>query len=254
MSAPWSFVAVVSSVSLACAASAAAQEGLSEHPSVLDRAHTVAEIEAGIIALPNAPISAANRGGTTPIGAVGNGDATVQTGFHLLYRATREWAFGAGVSFTPTPTSDKNYGSTAGLTRSHARSYFLLGGEARYFPVRSRSFEAWFGITGGVVVIADRFTTNAPTVPSFLGTTTVTVSTEGVAIGVQAGANYLVTDQWVLGLALRADQWILPSEPDQAFLPFATEASCDSIGDCRTLTGSVRAFELGVTVGYRIPL
>jgi len=178
----------------------------------------------------------------------------VQTGFHLLYRATREWAFGAGVSFTPTPTSDKNYGGTAGLSRSHARSYFLLGAETRYFPVRSRSFEAWFGMTGGVVVIADRFTTNAPPVPSILGTTTVTVSTEGLAIGVQAGADYLVTDQWVIGLTGRADQWILPSQPDQAFLPFATEASCDSIGDCRTLTGSVRAFEVGVTVGYRIPL
>ena len=252
MSAPWTSIAAV--FALTWARTVAAQETPSEHPSLLDRAHTVAELEVGIIALPNAPISAANRGGQTPIGTVGNGDATVQTGFHLLYRATREWSFGAGAMLTPSPTSDPNYGGSAQLMRSHSRSYFLLGGESRYFPVHSRSFEAWFGMTGGVVVIADRFTTDGTPVPSILGTKTVTVSTEGFSIGVQAGADYLVTDQWVIGLAVRADQWILPSQPDQTFLPFATEASCDSIGDCRTLTGSVRAFEVGVTIGYRIPL
>jgi hypothetical protein len=52
-----------------------------------------------------------------------------------------------------------------------------------------------------------------------------------------------------VGLALRADQWILPAQK-----PFSQESSCDAIGDCPTLTGSVQAFELGVTVGYRIAL
>ncbi len=253
MRAPW--ILLVALASLASARPASAEDAPSEHPSLLDRPHTVAELEVGIIALPNAPISPANRGGQTPIGTVGNGDATVQTGLHLLYRATREWAFGAGMTFAPRPTSDPNYGGASGLSRTHARSYLFLGGETRYFPVRSRWFEAWLGMTGGVVVIADRFTTNGtPDVPSILGTNTVTVSTEGFAIGVQAGADYLVTDQFVIGLALRADQWILPSQPNQTFLPFATEASCDTIGDCRTLTGSVRAFEVGVTIGYRLPL
>jgi hypothetical protein len=82
-------------------------------------------------------------------------------------------------------------------------------------------------------------------VPSILGTNTVTVSTEGFSVGIQAGADYLITDAWVLGLALGADQWLLPFSPDN---------SCDPIRDCPTLTGSVRAFEVGVTVGYRIPL
>jgi hypothetical protein len=236
-------------------ARAASAGDSSDHPSILDRAHTVAELELGIIALPNAPISTANRGGSTPIGPVGNGDATLQTGLHLLYRATPEWAFGAGAIFAPRPTTDANFGGASQLSRSHSRSYLFLGGETRYFPVRSRWFELWFGMTGGVVVIADRFTTNdAPMVPSILGNNTVTVSTEGFAVGVQAGASYLVSDQIVLGLALRADQWVLPSQSNQTFLPFATEASCDAIGDCRTLAGGVRAFEVGVTVGYRLPL
>ena len=75
------------------------------------------------------------------------------------------------------------------------------------------------------------------------------MSTEGFAVGLEAGLNYLVNDSFVIGLALRADRWILPSEK-----PFSQETSCDPIGDCPTLTGNVAAFELGLTFGYRIPL
>src|SRR5580692_221268 len=161
-----------------------------EHPSLLDRPHTVAEAEAGIVALPSAPISASNRGGSTPLGPVGSGDATVQTGVHLLYRATREWAFGAGALFAPRPTTDPNAGGASGLERTHSRSYLFLGGEIRYVPLRSRGFEGWFGLTTGALIIADRFSTNnVPAVPSLLGTSTVTVSTEGFAAGLQAGAD-----------------------------------------------------------------
>jgi len=229
---------------------AIAQEAQHEHASLLDRAHTVAEVEAGIIELPSAPISPANRGGATPLGAVGNGDATVQTGIHLVYRATREWAIGAGAMFAPRPTSDPNYGGASGLSRTHSRSYLFLGGEGRYFPLRSRWFEAWIGVTAGALIVGDRFTTNAgPDVPSILGDKTITVSTEGFALGLQVGGDYLITDQWVVGVALRADRWVLPTQK-----PFSQETSCDPIGDCPTLTGSVAAFEMGVTVGYRIPL
>jgi hypothetical protein len=237
-------------VSLA-AGSAHAQETSMGHLALVDRPHTVAEVEGGIITLPSAPISPANRGGATPLGTVGNGDATIETGVHLLYRANREWAIGAGALFAPRPTNDPNYGGAEpGLSRTHARSYLFLGGEARYFPLRSRWFEGWVGLTAGALIIGDRFTTKAGPEPApILGTQTLTVSTEGFAIGVQIGGDYLITDQWVVGLALRADRWILPSQK-----PFSQETSCDSIGDCPTLTGGVAAFELGVTVGYRIAL
>jgi len=229
---------------------AAAQETPHDRASLFERPHTVAELEGGIIALPTAPISPSNRGGATPLGSVGNGDATVVTGLHLLYRATPEWAFGAAALFAPRPTSDPTYGSAAGLPRTHSRSYLFMGGEVRYYPLRLRSFEGWFGLAGGGVIIADRFATNnAPAVPSILGTNTVTVSTEGFGLGVQAGGDYLVTDNWAIGLTLRADRWVLPSEK-----PFSQETSCDPIGDCPTLTGSVAVFELGLTIGYRIPL
>jgi hypothetical protein len=212
----------------------------------------VAVVEAGIIALPTAPISAAFQGGSTPFGRVGKGDATILTGLHLLYRANRDWAVGATAMFAPRPTSDPNYTDKAsGLTRAHSRSYLFLGGEGRYYPFRLTWLEAWIGVEAGGIVIADRFTTNAPAVPSFLGTTTVTVSTEGFALGLQGGADYLITDAIVLGLALRADRWLLPSAGEK---PFSQVSSCDAVGDCPTISGSVFAFEFGLTLAYRLAL
>jgi len=247
----WLFALPPATVVSLAADPARAQELSTEHLALVDRPHTVAELEGGIITLPTAPISVANRGGATPLGTVGNGDATVETGVHLLYRASREWAIGAGALFAPRPTTDQNYvGSQPGLPRTHSRSYLFLGGEARYFPLRSRWFEGWFGVAAGALIIADRFTTNAGPEPApILGTQTSTVSTEGFSVGIQIGGDYLITDQWVVGLAMRADRWVLPAQK-----PFTQETSCDPIGDCPTLTGSVAAFELGLTVGYRIAL
>jgi hypothetical protein len=229
---------------------AAADESSSTDTSLLFRSHTVAELEGGILALPSAYISQANRGGSTPIGPVGNGDATLMVGVHVLYRATREWAIGAGGTFAPFPTSDPNAGATSGLSRSHSRSYLTLGGEGRYFPFQTRWLQGWIGANAGGVIVGDRFTTNGVVaVPSLLGDPTVTVSTEGFSLGVQAGLDYIITDRLVVGFAFRGDWWLLPKQK-----AFSDETSCDPIGDCPTLTGSVAAFEASLTFGYRIPL
>ena len=215
--------------------------------TTIDKPHTIAEFEAGVIALPNAPISQGQRGGDTPIGSIGKGDATVQTGLHLLYRGGAEWAIGAGFLFGPNPTSDPQYGGASGLTRSHSRNYLRIGTEGRYVPFRSKVLEAWVGLTAGGVIIADRFTTEETDkrdrVPAILGTRTQTVRTEGFALGFQAGGSWMFADRLVAGAALRADRWILPSS-----------ARCAAMGDCATLTGTVEAFEFGLTIGYRLPL
>ena len=221
-----------------------------EHQSLLDRPHTLLDLDVGIIALPNAAISASNRGGATPLGAVGNGDATVLTGVHILYRATRDWAIGAGAMFAPRPTSDANYGGgVGGVAITHSRSYLTMGAEARYFPLRSRWLEGWFGLTAGGVIISDRYTEpNAPQVPPILGNNSVTASTEGFGVGFEIGGDYLITDRWVIGLTFRADRWFLPGQKPLA------DSSCTNNGFCPTLTGAVAAFELGLSIGYRIPL
>jgi hypothetical protein len=211
---------------------------------IIDRPHTIAELEAGIIALPTAPISPGQRGGDTPLGTFGRGDATMQVGIHVLYRWNRELAVGAGALLAPSPTSDDQYGGLRALPRSHSRSYLFLGTEGRYIPVHWDFFEAWVGLSLGGVVVADRFTTETnDQVPAVLGTPEVTIRTEGFAFGIQAGASYYLTENWIAGANLRAYRWILPEKP-----------RCSSIGDCATLSGTVEAFEAGLTIGYRLPL
>ncbi len=211
---------------------------------LIDRPHTVAEIEAGIIALPNAPISAGQRGGNTPFGTIGRGDATIGTGLHVLYRWKREFAAGAGALFAPAPTSDSEYGGLSGLKRTHARSYLFLGGEFRYIPLHVRFVEAWVGASVGAVIVADRYATDeGEKVPSILGQREVTIRTEGFALGPQAGVTYYLSDSWLVGASLKAYRWYLPDHP-----------RCSSIGDCATLTGAVQAVEGAFTLGYRLPL
>jgi hypothetical protein len=212
---------------------------------IIDRPHTIAEIEAGVIALPNAPISAGQRGGDTPlVGKIGRGDATLQTGLHVLYRWHRNYALGAGALFAPAPTSDDEYGGLGALRRTHSRSYLFLGVDGRYIPLHYKYFEAWVGLSTGAVIIADRFTTESKeTVPPILGTPDVTIHTVGLAIGAQAGASYYLSENWIAGLNLRGYHWLLPDT-----------RSCSAIGDCATLSGSVQAFEVGLTIGYRLAL
>jgi hypothetical protein len=243
-------IALVAAVAAVASSSPRALADESSDQALLFRSHTVAEAEGGILALPTAPISQANRGGNTIVGTVGNGDATMIVGVHVLYRATRQWAIGAGATFAPLPTSDPNVGGTSGLSRSHSRSYLTLGGEGRYFPLQTRWLQGWVGVNVGGVIVGDRFTTNGGVaVPSLLGDPTVTVSSEGFSLGAEAGLDYIITDRLVIGLGFRGDWWLLPTQK-----LFSSSSSCDPIDDCPTLTGSVAAFEASVTFGYRIPL
>jgi hypothetical protein len=208
----------------------------------LSEPQTTAELEGGIIALPTAPISPSHQGGSTPFGALGKGDATIMTGLHLLFRGGKQWAIGAGALLGPRPTSD-NIG-TAALPRTHSRSYLWVGGEGRYLPIHYKWIEVWVGATAGGIVVADRFDNNAgQSVPPIVGLNEVTVRTEGFSFGAQAGVDWMFAERFVLGVALRADDWILPNSQE-----------CSPIGDCATLTGSVAAFEGGITFGYRLPL
>ncbi|MCL2776741.1 MAG: hypothetical protein FWD73_01965 [Polyangiaceae bacterium] len=212
---------------------------------IIDRPHTIAELQAGVVALPTAPISPGQRGGDTPfVGKIGRGDATLQVGLHILYRWNRLFAVGAGAFFAPSPTSDSEYGGLTGVKRSHARSYLFMGTEARFIPLHYKYVEAWVGMTVGGVVIADRFTNeSAPAVPTILGTSEVTVRSEGLAIGGQVGGSYYLSENWIAGVNLRGLAWFLPESP-----------RCTAIGDCATLTGAVAAIEFGLTIGYRLAL
>ena len=212
--------------------------------SITERRHTMAVLEGGIIALPNAPISNSQRGGSVPFATVGHGDATLQTGVRLLYRGGRDWTIGIGALFGPSPTSDSQYGGLKSLPRTHSRNYMVFTTEGRYVPFRRNGFEGWLGVVAGGVVIADRFSTDAgDIVPSVIGKKQVTIRTEGFVLGIQAGLTWNFAERWGAGVVLRGNQWFLPTTPQ-----------CSPIGDCATLEGGVQSFEAGLSIGYRIPL
>ena len=143
---------------LAWSAGARADEAATpSYETLLSRRHTVAMLQGGIIALPGAPISTSQRGGNTPFGSIGKGDATVEAGVNVIFRVERDWSFGAGVLFGPKPTSDTQYGGTSGLARTHSRSYLVWGVEGRWLPLRQRYVEGWLGLSAGEVILADRF-------------------------------------------------------------------------------------------------
>lgn len=218
--------------------------------ALAERPHVTFELEAGILALPNAAISVANRGGQTPFGAIGRGDATVHLGTHILYRAGESWAIGAHGYFAPAPTRDDSYQVNEGkVRREHSRSYLSLGFEARYYPLTTRYFEVFLSAAVSGVVIADRFTQlGLVPVPTILGKPDVTVRTEGVGLGGGLGVLYRPSANWNVGLLLRAESWFLPG----ASADPRNEASCTAIGDCRTMTGTNFAMMLGLNAGYRI--
>jgi len=214
---------------------------------VISRPHTVAELEAGAIVLPSAPISLAQRGGNLPVGLeIGKGDATIQLGMHLLYRATPTWEIGAEVLFAPRPTSDTGYGlgGSSGLQRTHSRDYLAIGAELRWIPLHYKLFEGWIGTQAGGIIIADRFTTtNAGAYSPEFGAPQVNERTEGFFAGGQVGVSYSFSESFMVGFTLRVDGWLLPSTPQ-----------CSAIGDCATLRNGAAVFEGGFLFGYRLPL
>ncbi len=207
------------------------------------RKHTLALLEGGIIVLPNAAVSSSTHGGDVPFVPVGNGDATIQLGIHILYRPFRDWAFGANFLFDPKPTSS-TCDTESGLSRTCTRAYFFIGGEGRYIPLHWRSFEGFIGAQTGVVIVADRFTTNAGIAkPAIFGDREYSLSTEGFFIGAQLGVDWYISDRIVVGLLSRYNHWVLPEQP-----------KCSPILDCTTLTGGVDSIDFGFTLGYRISL
>lgn len=239
-SSAWCAIALV-----VCTSRAGAAEREDRSTYEIRRPHTIAEAEFGVIALPTAPISAGRRGGDTPIlGKIGNGDATLMAGVHLLYRGDPRWMLGAAALFAPSPTSDAGFGGRQDLDRQHARNYFWIGGEARYYPLRVKLFEGFVGLSVGGVVVGDRYTNSTGAqAPPIYGEKAVTVRTEGFSAGLMAGLRWNFSHSWGVGFSLRADQWILP-----------TQQECTPINDCATLSGGVLALGGGLVVGYRIPL
>jgi hypothetical protein len=202
----------------------------------LDRPHGMAEAGFGWLTLPGADVC--SQAGCKA------GDTSFELDGWQLYRQNTRLAFGAGLLLALVPTTDAPQGDEDnGIKRDHTRKYLTLEGMLRYYPYVGEKLEIWTGLTGGLVVLSDRFQVVSDFNKPLIGPAGVTIRTEGGTLGVALGGAYELSRHWSVGGSFRFGNWFLPDKP--ATDPLLDEAS---------LTGRNSVFSLGFNLAYRIPL
>ena len=237
----WPAAAVVVALSASATTPALADDPPPPEPPVirgfraLNRPTGIAEAGFGWLTLPGADVCS------------GAGCKASDTSFELdawqLYRRNLRLAFGAGLLLGLIPTTDAPPNNPVGIERNHTRKYLTLEGMLRYYPYVGETWELWLGLTGGLVVLSDRFQVVDDYDKPLIGPAGVTIRTEGGTLGVAAGVAYQLSTNWSVGGSLRFGNWFLPNEP-----------ATDSLRDAASVRGRNSVFSLGFNVAYRIPL
>ncbi len=197
----------------------------------------MAEGNVGVLTLPAAEVCVERSAGCS------KGDVVFALEGWQLYRATRRWAFGAGVVVGLVPTAHPKQPPEA-IPRDHTRSYFTFEGMLRYYPYVGKDFEAWTGVLGGLVVVSDAFDVIDKTDDrALLGGRGVTIRTEGASVGLAGGFAYGLSEHWSFLGSLRLSEWFLPKDP-----------ATDPLGSEASLTGPNTALMLGFGIAYRASL
>jgi hypothetical protein len=184
----------------------------------LDRPTGIAEAGIGMLTLPGAEVCVERS-----LAGCTQGDTSFSLEGWQLFRGHRRFSFGAGIVLALISTTDAPRQDPSGIEREHRRSYLTAEGVIRYYFYLGERVEWWLGLTGGLVVVSDRF--------------------EGGIIGLAIGPSITLSEHWSLGGSLRYGHWFLPSEP--AVDPLGTEAS---------LTGRNTVLGAGVNVAFRTAL
>lgn len=202
-----------------------------------DRPIGMAEFGVGALTLPGAEVCVERDQGQCP-----EGDASFVVEAWPLYRPNVRFAFGAGLMLGLIPTTVPQSESTGEFERDHSRSYLTVEGIGRYYFYVGESTEVWGGLTGGLVVVSDRFVVEDKILNdrALVGPQGVTIRTEGGAVGVAVGAGFSLAESWSLGVMLRYGQWFLPREP-----------ATDPLGSEASLTGRNTYVSLGLSIAYR---
>ena len=212
--------------------------------------YTMTELGAGFLTLPAAEVC-----GTSTTNC-SRGEASLSVGIRFLYRY-RDWGFGAGIEWATTLRSDAAVGDPS-LGREHARSYFLVEGQVRYYLMRRLNWEWWMGGTLGGVVVNDSWSTNAdrnpPSDADIEGPRAATLGTEGLAAGIGTGIEWVFLRNLSVGAELRYENWILPTRPPTQPGQPPSGPGVLPTGDVASLSGRVDMLELGIRVAYRIAL
>jgi hypothetical protein len=196
------------------------------------RPYGAVEFGLGVLALPDAQVCA---------GGVGcdRGDVSVEVDAWPLFRASRRFAVGAGMTLALTPTQDAPQRDRT-FPREHTRRYFLVEGIGRYYFVYGRALEVWSGLSTGLVVVSDNFrSAGAPVNVSIIGSDSANIATEGLTLGIGAGATLGVNETLQLGATLRVANWFLPEARER--IAFGEEAS---------LSGRVTMIHFALTAAY----
>lgn len=227
----------------ACLAQAtAARAAHDEEVMTFDRSrfHGKAELGLGLLGLPSAKVCtnrALNFGCNV-------GDMSPMLEVWQLFRPNPVFAAGAGVTIGLFPIADAPKLEAPGVSRDHRRGYFTAEMIARWYWLHGPVWESWLGVTGGLVVVSDTYTTNNEVNDrAMLGPRGVTIRTEGYTLGVAAGVSESLSESWTIGAGVRYGLWVLPKVPAR-----------DALGDEASLIGSVATIVIGVNVGYRLQL
>jgi len=201
----------------------------------LNRPTGIAEAGFGWLTLPGAHVcSAASCKG---------GDTSFELDGWQLYRQNLRLAFGAGFLLGLVPTTDAQQKDPVGIKRNHARKYLTLEGMLRYYPYVGETFEFWTGLTGGLVVLSDRFDVDDGNDKPLIGPAGVTIRTEGGTLGLALGGAHQLSKNWSIGGSLRFGGWFLPEE-----------RATDPLKDRASLGGKNSVFSLGFNLAYRVSL
>jgi hypothetical protein len=208
-----------------------------------ERVRGMAEFGVGMLTLPGARVCVAGDEATT----CSRGDTSLMLEAWQLVRPRRVLALGAGITFGVIPTEDAVPVASGHIERDHRRGYFTGEAIARYYPVLHGRFEGWVGLTAGLAVVGDTFTSSSPAAQesdkAFYGPRGVTIRTEGYTMGLALGATYSFAEDWYFGGNFRLGSWFLPQQPER-----------DALGDEASLTGRTAMFVLGLNVAYRVAL
>lgn len=177
------------------------------------RPYGAAEFGVGVLALPDADVCG--------VAGCDQGDVSLEVEAWPLFRASPRFAIGAGLTLALTPIQEAPQGETL-FAREHTRRYLMVEGVGRYYYASGPAFEAWLGLTTGLVVVSDNFKSTVPrTTP--IGSDSANIATEGLTLGLATGVTFRVASNLHAGASLRLANWFLPARPD--VLALGEEAS-----------------------------
>jgi hypothetical protein len=191
------------------------------------------EFGVGIMALPDAKLCGGVDAGCD------EGDVSVEVDAWPLFRASPNFAVGAGMTLALIPMQDVPRQATR-FPREHARRYFTAEGIGRYYFLYGPNVELWSGISAGLVVVSDNFRSRSPEPGiTLIGSDSANIATEGLSLGLASGVTFGVNRNLQVGATLRFANWFLPPNPEVL-----------ALGEVASLSNRVTMLNLALTVAY----